>query len=161
MAGDESNDFLERFNREGGAVPATNPEHLKKMWKCSRDPRVMGSATKTSGLGAAGIDPSELGDAPREKVHALAIRLELLRSLFERSVLHDYLSGDDFADEVFQAAASLPCDRDDVVEAMAQLAMKQRPKADCSELKREMIAHGIDPDHPRVDSRFLAWIKTP
>jgi len=134
---------------------------LKKIWKRIREAGLTTSATKTFGLGAVGIDPWELGDRPHEEVHALAIRLELLRSLFERNVLHDYLRGDDFAEEVFQAAASLPCDGDDIGEAMVQLAMKQRPEADYSELKREMIAHGIDPDHPRVDSRFLAWIKNP
>ncbi|HWY69326.1 MAG TPA: hypothetical protein VNX88_11705 [Terriglobales bacterium] len=119
----------------------------------------MGEATKTFGLGTIGIDASEIGDAPGDKFHGLVIRLGLLRSFFERNVLRDYLHGGDFADEVFQAAASLPCDRDDVGEAMVQMAMKQRPEVDCSEFKREMIAHGYDPDAPKIDSKFLAWMR--
>jgi len=143
MAADESTDFVARFNREGGPVPETDADHLKKMWVRTREAELMGHATKVFGLGAVGIDASEFGAAPGEKMTALVIRLDLLRSLFERNVLREYLRGEDFAAQVFQAAASLPGDRDDMGEAMIQLAMKQHPEADCSEVKREMVAHGL------------------
>ena len=159
MAADESTDFVERFNREGGPVPEADADHLKKVWKRVREAERMGEGTKTFGLGACGIDASPYGVTPGEKFHGLTIRVALLQSLSQRNVLLEYLRGEDFADEVFQAAASLPCDRDDIGEAMIQLAMKQRPEADCSEVKREMVAHGYDLDKPRIDSKFLAWIR--
>ena len=38
-------------------------------------------------------------------------------------------------------------------------AVKLRPDMDYSELKSEMIEHGYDPEHPKIDSKFLAWMR--
>jgi len=115
-------------------------------------------STKAFGLGAIALDASDL-DASQDKLAALTIRLALLQSLFERNVLRDYLDGDELTDEVFQAAASIPCDKEEIGEAIVPVAMKQRPELECSELKREVIAHGYDPEQPKIDSRFLAWMR--
>jgi len=37
--------------------------------------------------------------------------------------------------------------------------MKEHPEKDFSELKREMISHGYDPEVPKVDSKFLSWLQ--
>jgi len=103
MPEDLTADFIERFHREGGSVPEANPDLMRKMWTRTREAALRGDTTKTSGLGALGIDASELGDAPRDAMTVLVVRLQLLRSLFDRNVLR----GDEFADEVFEAAATL------------------------------------------------------
>jgi hypothetical protein len=159
MPDNQPNDFVERFNREGGPVPEANPDLMKKMWTRTREAGLRGDATKTSGLGAIGIDASELGDAPRDAMTVLIVRLQLLQSLFERNVLREYLHGDELVDEVFKAAATLPCDKEEIGEAIVQLMMKHRPEADFSELKSEMIAHGYNPEAPKIDSKFLAWMR--
>lgn len=156
---EETSDFFERFNREGGMVPAANPDHIKMMWNRMRDVELVRRSGKTSGLGAIGIDASFLGESARDNLAALTLRLGLLRSLLERDVLRDYLQGDEVPDEVFAAAADIPCDKEEISEAMLQLVMKQRPDADCSELKHEMIAHGYDPNAPKIDSKFLMWLR--
>jgi hypothetical protein len=158
MPEDQTSDFADRFNREGGPVPEANPEHLRRMWKHARENASLGKG-KTSGFGALGLDASDLGDAPRDKITILTLRLGLVQSLCERNVLRDYLHGDELAEEVFQAAASLPCDKEDVAEAMVLLTMKQQPQLDYSELRREMTAHGYNPDEPKIDSKFLEWIR--
>ena len=158
MPEDHTSDLADRFNREGGPVPEADPELLKKFWQRGREFQRMGETIKTYGLGALGIDASELGDAPRDKLTVLTLRLGLLQSLFERNVLRDYLRGDELSDEVFQATASLPFDKEDIAEAMILLKMKHQPQLDYSEIMREMDAHGYNPDEPRIDSRFLEWI---
>jgi len=52
-----------------------------------------------------------------------------------------------------------PCDKEEIGEALFQWMMKEHPEKDFSELKREMISHGYDPDVPRVDSKFLSWLQ--
>src|SRR5690242_1151611 len=118
MPEDLTADFIERFHREGGSVPEANPDLMRKMWTRTREAALRGETTKTSGLGALGIDASELGDAPRDAIAVLVVRLQLLRSLFDRNVLRDYLHGDEFADEVFEAAATFPCDKEEIGEAL-------------------------------------------
>lgn len=160
MPEDQTTNFLDRFNNEGGPVPEANPNHLKLMWNRGREAaRMADLSTRTFGLGAIGLDASDLGDEPKDKLGALTIRLALLQSLFERNVLRDYVHGDEFTDEVFQAAASIPCDKEDVGEAIVPFAMKLCPDMDHSELKREMIEHGYDPERPKIDSKFIAWMR--
>lgn len=60
---DETTDFVERLNREGGPVPEADPDLLKTMWTRLRESKLVGDATKTYGLGAIGLDASWLGDA--------------------------------------------------------------------------------------------------
>lgn len=159
---EETSDFVERFNREGGPVPAADPEHIKMLWNRAREAGILPSGT-TSGLGAhaggIGIDASFLGEAAREKHFALSMRFYLLQSLLERNVLRDYLQGDELPDAVFAAVAEMPCDKEEFGEAVVQLTMKRQPDADYSELKREMIAHGYDPDAPKIDAKFLLWLQ--
>jgi hypothetical protein len=156
---EETSDFVERFNREGGPVPAADPEHLKMLWSRMRELEQLRDPGKTYGLGALGLDASFLGESAREKHFALTMRLYLLQSLLERDVLRDYLQDGELPDEVFATAAEIPCDKEEFGEAVVQLTMKQYPDADYSEMKREMIAHGYDPDAPKIDAKFLAWLR--
>ena len=109
MTEDLTADFTKCFNLEGGPVPEANSNLMKKMWTRTWHAELRGDAPKTYGLGVLGIDASELGDAPLDKMTVLLVRLQLLRSLFDRNVLHDYPGGDEFADEIFEAAATFPC----------------------------------------------------
>ena len=156
---EEASDFVERFNREGGPVPAANPDHIKMMWNRMREAKPMRHPGKPSDFSeAVGIDASFLGESARDNLAAITIRLGLLRSLLERDVLRDYVHGDEVPDEVFATAADIPCDKEEFSEAMLQLTMKQRPDEDYSEWKREMIANGYDPNAPKIDAKFLMWL---
>ena len=158
---EETSDFVERFNREGGPIPAADPEHIKMLWNRTRELERIRPPGKTAGPGAhaVGIDASFLGKPSRDEQAAVTIRLLLLQSLFERDVLRDYLRDGELPDEVFAAVAEIPCDKEEIGEAIVQLRMKQDADAAYSEMKREMIANGYDPDTPKIDAKFLGWLR--
>lgn len=93
---EETSDFVERFNREGGPIPAANPDHIKMMWNRTREAERMLDPGKTSGLSAVAVGAPMLGDAPRDALAVLTIRLGLLRSLLERDVLRDMYTATKF-----------------------------------------------------------------
>lgn len=49
---------------------------------------------------------------------------------------------------------------DEIGKAIIQLRMKEVPEANYSELQKQMIAHGYNPDEPKIDSRFLVDAKS-
>jgi len=145
-------DFLERITREGGPIPFVDPDDMKKMWKFVRDC----PATKTIGLGVvAGLG---LSDQSLDGTEVLGVRLNLLRSLFERGILHDYLVDGEISDEIFRAAATMPCEWKDFCEAGVQLLLKQSSEETISKAREMFMAQGYDPDKPEIDFKFLAWM---
>ena len=146
-------DFLERITREGGPIPFVDPDDMKKMWQSVRDC----PANTASGFGAvAGLG---LSNPTLDGVQILGVRLNLLRSLFERGVLRDHLVDGEITDETFRAAATMPCEWNDFCEAGVQLLLKQSSEETVSKAKEMFMAQGYDPDKPEIDSKFLAWMR--
>jgi hypothetical protein len=146
-------DFLERIIREGGPIPFVQPDDIKKMWKFVRDC----AATTTIGLGvSAGLG---LSDPSLDGSEVLGVRLNLMRSLFERGVLRDHLVDGEMSDEVFRAAATMPCEWKDFCEAGVQLLLKTSSEETVSKAREMFGAQGYDPDKPKIDSKFLAWMR--
>ena len=156
---DENSDFVERFNREGGPLPTADPDHLKKIWSQLHELEAQVSANKTSGLGALaafGIDPATIS---QEQVFGVMLRVILLRSMRNRNILGDYLVLNEFTDEVFKAVATLPCNKSDVAEAFVLAKLKELPEEAASKFKAELIAGGYDPQEPKIDAKFLSWMR--
>ena len=160
MPADDFANFAERFNREGGPIPETDADHLKQMWKGVRVADAnFADTTKTCGLGALGLAPADLGNPSTAEFSVLFLRLNLLRALFKRDVLRDYLVGGELRDEVFRAAAGIPCDKDELAEALIHATWDIFPAEAVSEFKAKMVSEGYDPDAPRMDAKFLSWLR--
>ena len=146
-------EFLERITREGGPIPCVDPADMKKMWRFVRDC----PATKTIGFGV--FAALGLSDPTLDGAGVLGVRLMLLRDLFERGILDDYLTDGEISDEIFRATATLPCDWEDCCEARMQLHLKQSSEETISKTKETFMAHGYNLDEPKIDSKFLAWVR--
>jgi len=153
---------MKRFNREGGPVPAVDPGALEQVWQATqRMEAVVGSRPKTMGLGARagyGVDVSSLGTITVHQV-AVALRVRLLSSLFHRGVLRDYLLGDKLKEEVFRSAATIPCDKEELGEALILLHLAQSPEDIAAKGMEQLRAEGYDPEKPKIDCKFLAWVR--
>lgn len=155
-------EFVERFNREGALVPAANPDHLASMWKLMREVKERYPNTGTCSAGghvAIGVSAAGIEGVTSDDVASLSIRLALLQSFLERNVLHEHFQSDELIQEVFRAVASFPCDKEDVGEAVVQLQLKKLPVEKASELRNDLVLGGYNPDEPKVDSKFLEWMR--
>lgn len=155
-------EFVERFNREGGLVPPANPDHLASMWKLMREVNRRFPNTGTCGTGghvSIGLDAAGIEGITGDHVAVLSIRVALLQSFLERNVLHEHFQSDELIQEVFHAVASFPCDKEDVGEAVVQLQLRKLPLEQASELRKNLIDGGYNPDEPKVDSKFLEWMR--
>jgi len=150
----------EQFNK-GAPVPAVDPADLMKIWVAVRSmeaefgPRPGHAA----GAGALGFDPSSRGPGFATEFFAITTRHWLLAALVDRGVLKDYQNGDELDEQVFRAAATMPCTIDDLGEAMMPLKLAGRPAEVVSHVKKDCLAHGFDLDNPKVDAKFLAWMR--
>lgn len=155
-------DFADRFEREGGPVPQVKPEHLAAMWKLERDANEQFRSAGTSGLGVLagyGIDVEALSQT-EGGVLAVQLRATLLQSLAERRVVNDYVQGEQVDERVIRAVASFPFDKEGLAEAFIQLQLKKLPPEQSSQLRSSLIAEGYNPEEPKVDSKFLEWMRT-
>jgi len=156
-------EFVERFNREGGLVPPINPDHLASMWNLMREVNERFPNTGTCGLGGhvgVGLSAAGMEGVTGDDVAGLSIRLALLQSFVERNVVYEHFQSDQFIQKVFRAIASFPCDKEDVGEAVLQLQLKNLPVEQASELRKNLIGGGYNPDEPKVDSKFLKWMRS-
>ncbi len=62
-------------------------------------------------------------------------------------------------EKAFVAAATMPCNKDDIAEAMIQLHLTQVPAEVAARGREEMRAEGYDPDKPMIDRKFLDWLQ--
>lgn len=155
-------DFVERFNREGGLVPAANPAHLASMWKLMRELKERYPNSGTCGAGghvAVGLSAAGMEGVTSDDVASLSIRLTLLEFFIERNLFPEHLQNDEMVQEVYRAVASFPCDKEDVGEAVVQLQLRKLPVDQASELRKSLIGGGYNPDEPKVDSKFLEWMR--
>lgn len=58
-------------------------------------------------------------------------------------------------EQAIRAAATMPCDKTDLGEAMIPQALAMAPAESAAKAKEEMRAGGYDPDKPNVDRKFL------
>jgi hypothetical protein len=59
----------------------------------------------------------------------------------------------------FAQSRHFPAIKDDIGEAVVQLQLKKLPVEQAAELRKNLIGGGYNPDEPKVDSRFLEWMR--
>lgn len=152
------NAAVERLNA-GDPIPPIDPSLLEHVWEImSRVPREQ-RENRAIGLGAfAMCDPNREPASPEQQV-ALMARLILLDALDERGVLNEYMGDESSRKKVFAAAASLPCDKNDLGEALAQKHLRESPPDEAAKFREELRNEGLDPDHPKVGKRLMEWMK--
>jgi hypothetical protein len=151
--------LVERFN-SGAPIPPVSASDIKQLWDASR--RMNADMPPRSdvaiGLGVylaygveAAVDP--------ERFMAVQWRHTVLSDLLERAVLADYLRDSEPDDRVFAAAATMPCTKDDLGQAMLPQVLAQMPSEEAVKMREEMKASGFDPAKPNIDSKFIRWLQ--
>ena len=160
MEPDDMRRVVEQFN-SGAPMPTVEFADIKQTWPVMKrmitEARLRPNAA--IGLGAYAAAGVDMASRDPEQMMAVAMRQQFLNSLLERGVLNDHLHGDDLDDEVFLAAGSMPCDKEDLGEALLLLRLSQDPAEAVAEAKEKLRQQGYDPDHPRIDAKFLAWLR--
>jgi hypothetical protein len=157
---DVEDNFVERFNRTGGPIPAVDPDHLARIWKrvcevnaqCTEVAALVWSGQGTIGFGAAGVDGISRDDAT-----ILGLRVRLLESFVERGIVDERLPGSNLSEETFRAVATFPCNKEELGEALIQLLLKKLPPEKALELRQGAMAEGYNPDESKIDAKFREW----
>ena len=87
------------------------------------------------------------------------LRVSLLSSFLHRGVLSDYLLGGKLHEAIFRSAATLPCDKEELAEAVILLHLSQSPEDIAAKGMEQLRAEGYDPEKPKIDAKFLAWVR--
>ncbi len=160
MEPDDMRRVVEQFN-SGAPMPTVEFSDIKQTWPVMK--RMVAEARSRPnvaiGLGAYAAAGVDVASRSPVQMMAVAMRQQFLNSLLERGVLSNYVHGDDLNDEVFLAAASMPFDKEDLAEALLLLKLSQDPAEIVAEAKEKLRQQGYDPDHPRIDAKFLAWLR--
>ena len=153
----EADEFMKSSQQFEAGEPAkpVDIEYLRTAWDRWNE---FGKSHPNTSLGAAvmGLDD---GNHSAEQAHAAWVRLMLLNAMMERGVLSRYVTGGKPSAELFAAAATMPCTKEDLAEAMIQRTLKAASPEAAAQSKIEMQAGGYDPEHPMIDSKFLEWVK--
>lgn len=146
---------MEQFN-SNAPIPAVSASDIKQLWEASR--RIPPRPNVAVGLGVYAACGVEAASRP-EQFMWVSFRLSLMSALVGRGVLNDYMHGGDLDEKVFRAAATIPCSKGDVAEAMVQLKLAQSPAEIVAKAKEEMRGEGYDADKPNIDGNFLDWLR--
>ena len=146
----------ERLNA-GAQIAQVEPSLIERMWKAlGRIPRNQG---QTAGVYvAAQLDPGLAPPSPEQRL-AMMMRYALLNALIERGILDDYMKDETLRKKVFATAARLPCDKNDLQEAVAERVLRESPPDIARNTKEELERDGYDPYHLKVADKFIAWIR--
>ncbi len=144
---------VKRLN-DGEAVPEANPADMQKLWKFMpawADNKAVGlTVARAEGVGIESLQGGGFV--------AIGMRMMLLDSLVRRGVLREFEEDEGLRAEVFRAAATLPLSGEDISEALALKRLPEMPADEADKLLAQMQAAGHDPEHPRIDEKFLSWI---
>jgi hypothetical protein len=151
----EDNDLsaaVDRINK-GAEIPTVEASLLKHMWEAlSSIPR---EQRRTTGIDLGAVARVELQN-PDQHV-AIMARYALMDAIIERGALDEYIKDEPL--RVFAAAASLPCRKDDLAEALAQRLLREASPEVAEKAIAEMKEAGCDPDHPNVCNKFIEWMR--
>ena len=140
----------------GAQIAKIEPSLIEHMWKAlSCIPRNEGQPT---GFVAARLEPALAPRNPEQKL-AMMARYALLDALIERGILDDYMKDERLRKKVFAAAARLPCDQNDLLEAVAERVLRQSPPGITQKTKEDLAQLGYDPQHLKVADKFIAWMR--
>lgn len=158
IAGDEFREFGEKVNA-GVPVPVVDPEQLKRLWRGIRDVLASLPQDKATGLGAIAGAAFMSGKPTATEYLSTSMRANLISALLERGVLCAFQQGNDLAEIVFRAAATIPMTLEDLGEATLQLHLRTMPSEEAAKVKAQLLAEGYDFDQPTIDGKFLAAVR--
>jgi hypothetical protein len=145
----------ERLNA-GAQVVEVPPVLIERMWEALSRIHSDKRQHAASYVGAL-LDPGLVPSNPEQRL-ATMVRYALLNALLEADVLDEYMKDEKLRKKVFTAAASLPCDKNDLGEAAMEKVLRDSPPDIRQKKKEELIQAGYDPDHLKVADRFIAWM---
>ncbi len=148
------------FNN-GLPIPPVAVADMKQMWagmrRMSADtPLRPDTATSLGVYASYGSDAASRGV---EEFMPVALRHALLDALLKRGALNDYMQADEPTEKLFLAAATIPCNGQDLWEALAKFKLSQMPTEAAAKARQDMSAEGHDPDTFEIDRKFLDWIR--
>jgi hypothetical protein len=147
----------ERIN-SGAPIPAVEPSQIEYAWEVlNRIPKDRRKPT-TVGLTAV-CNPHFALKNPDEHV-AWMTRFALLDALLERGILNDYMKDESGRKHVFAAAATIPCDKEDLAQALAERMLRDASPEMLERTKEEAKNAGWDIDRPKIGEKFVDWIRT-
>jgi hypothetical protein len=152
-------EILARFD-QGAPIPSIDAAAIKQLTEAVSRMASDGQLNPNAAMGlgayaAYGFDASSLTP---EQFMAVSRRQTLLAALVQRGVLSEYMQDEKSRERVYLAAATIPCNRDDVAEAFILLQLCQIPSEQAEPMKQGMKQQGYDPDEPRIDGKFVAWM---
>jgi hypothetical protein len=145
----------------GAPVPTVDPEELKHMWLALKklQSEIPGEV-RALGLGAiAGAGHLLKRDPTESDYMSFMMRASILQSLLDRQVLRDFDMEEERANSVFQAAATIPLNKDDLGEALMQQRLSEQTAEEAAKVKAAWRAEGYDPDRPLIDLKFLDFMQ--
>lgn len=157
----QSNDVraaTEHFNT-GAEIPSVEPFAIEKLWEAIRSIPKEQRQNTAMGLGfLAQGDPDCLPQSPELQV-AMTLRYTLLDALVERGILDTCIEDESMRKKVFSAAASFPCNQEDLGELLMQRLLRDSPPDAAQKTTEELRQAGYDPGNPKVGERFIEWMR--
>jgi len=160
MQGDDLHAATERITA-GAQIAQVEPSQIGHVWEAiSHIPIEARQNTAAIGLDVdAAFGNPDLAPRNPEQQVALMARYWLLDAIVERGILDAYMSDDSLRKRVFAAAATIPCDQNDLVEVLAQRSLRKSAPEVAQKVEQEMRQAGCDPDHPKVCDKFMEWMR--
>jgi len=137
--------------KAGAEIPTVDPSLMENMWDAvSHIPASYQHSLVAVDRGVfARCDPKSF--TPEKQVAMLA-RYALLNALLKRGILDAFMDEESQRKKVFAAAATIPCDKNDLASErlLRDMGPEQQDKAEPA---------GDDRDHLKVAEKFIAWIR--
>jgi hypothetical protein len=144
----------------GEPIAPVDASLIERAWKALSQLDAIQRNTVGIQLGAvAGNDSNASALSPDQRL-AFSFRYALLDALLKRGILDSYMEDANLRHQVFAAAASMPCDKNDLGEASLLRRLRESPPDIVEKMTEEMKQAGYDPDHPKLDEKFMAWMNT-
>lgn len=145
--------------------PAPSPQVLRfDVFELDLRARELRKQGKNTGLPEQSVSPLVTADSAEmpqnpELQFALMLRCGLLDALVERGTLDDYMADESKRKRVFAAAATFPCNGNDLSDALAQRILRNSPVETAEKADEDFKKAGYDLDRPKVGEAFKQWIR--
>jgi len=146
---------LERIN-SGAPIPTVEPSRIEHVWELYG--RLPMNRYATVGFSAVSNNLDFGSENPDDHV-AWMTRFALFNALLERGTLNDYMKDEPGRKRVFAAAATIPCDKNDLAEALAERVLRDASPEVVERAKEEAKNAGQDIDRPKIGEKFIDWIR--
>jgi hypothetical protein len=148
----------ERLNA-GAPIAPTDPALIERLWTAlSQIPANQRGHISIELGGFALADPASMPSTP-DQMLGLMVRSAILQALIDRGVFDEYLRDEPLRKKLFTATASLPLDKNDLAEAIAEKMLRESAPDLLEKNKEELRLAGYDPTHLKVVDKFTDWIR--